>query len=866
MSSTPPTACPCASPTRAPAPERHATTYSYNKLGLVRKAHETGHVGATAYDYTLHGEQTLQGEPMGTSTHNAYDANGRLVRTVNAHGRLSLRTYDDVGNLTSLSQPAGAAGQLVTTYTYNARNEVATESDPADAAHEIRYEYDGEGRQRFRRDYHGGTLKRFTEQTYRSDGKLVVEDARFVGTENGRTRSTFDYDANGNPTATATYRDGATGPNVSTTSAAYTSANEIATWNETIFNPAGVGVTKAISYAYQQDGLLQRRTVDFENTTYTYTLNGLERTVAGFGDPNVYTNTYLPSGALASRTLPNGATWTATYDLADRLTSRTLRRSDGTTVLAGWEHLTYDDNDNRLAENVSLRQLDGTTQTGLGQYTYDKLSRLTTSKHPFEPLVQPYVLDDGGNVVTETGFVYTYTTNRLTRRQRFPQIDDYTTYDYDNFGNQTQENIAGNVAATNNYDAAGHTTSRNQSGFNIAYSYDALDRQVRRTDSSGDVTLFFRDGPRSQIALETDANGTAKTRYTLDSDGEAIANHNAALSIADGRGYYVQDPRGNLVQIINRNQEVVATFGYDDFGKEKPALTKRQSATWDSRLRFQMSPKDGITGQYAMGPRMYDPGTFRFISADQFVGSGASMELQTDPLTGNRYLYAGANPANLIDDGHAPKWLKAAGNFAKGALKNKVVKGVLIGVAVAAACGATAGIGCAVAVGAGAGAALGGADYLTNSKKKSLGGFAGATLGGGLEGALSGGLGAGAAGVGRGVASYADDGGRIIQSAARKEAKRGVEHLKKFMTPAERRAFEANPGRGSRFLGQATHHATARRLSSRHRGRFDYRRRGIDFLDRKTGELIELTTPGQVAGHQARAGYEGARHVTYSLP
>lgn len=33
------------------------------------------------------------------TTHNAYDANGRLVRTANAHRRLSLRTYDYASNL-----------------------------------------------------------------------------------------------------------------------------------------------------------------------------------------------------------------------------------------------------------------------------------------------------------------------------------------------------------------------------------------------------------------------------------------------------------------------------------------------------------------------------------------------------------------------------------------------------------------------------------------------------------------------------------------------------------------------------------------------------------------------------------------------
>jgi hypothetical protein len=43
------------------------------------------------------------------------------------------------------------------------------------------------------------------------------------------------------------------------------------------------------------------------------------------------------------------------------------------------------------------------------------------------------------------------------------------------------------------------------------------------------------------------------------------------------------------------------------------------------------------------------------VGADLYVASSANVELQIDPLTGNRYLYAGANPANMLDDGHKPK-------------------------------------------------------------------------------------------------------------------------------------------------------------------------------------------------------------------
>ncbi|MGH7426320.1 MAG: RHS repeat-associated core domain-containing protein, partial [Candidatus Methylomirabilales bacterium] len=77
------------------------------------------------------------------------------------------------------------------------------------------------------------------------------------------------------------------------------------------------------------------------------------------------------------------------------------------------------------------------------------------------------------------------------------------------------------------------------------------------------------------------------------------------------------------------------------------------------RLRFQMAPKDPATGAYSLGPRLYDPGISRFVGADFYAGAAANLELALDPLTANRYLYAGANPASMIDDGHGPiEWLR----------------------------------------------------------------------------------------------------------------------------------------------------------------------------------------------------------------
>jgi hypothetical protein len=154
-----------------------------------------------------------------------------------------------------------------------------------------------------------------------------------------------------------------------------------------------------------------------------------------------------------------------------------------------------------------------------------------------------------------------------------------------------------------------------------------------------------------------------------------------------------------------------------------------------------------------------NPNINRFVGADMYVAAAANLDLQLDPLTGNRYLYAGVNP-NFIDDGHGlgcPKFMKkfckkvrhqaasaaktvgaaatSAGNAVAGAAKATVQTaakaatatgewvsenkqaivhyavgigvGVVAGLGAAAVCAGTAGFGCVVAAGALIGAANG---------------------------------------------------------------------------------------------------------------------------------------------------------------
>ena len=123
--------------------------------------------------------------------------------------------------------------------------------------------------------------------------------------------------------------------------------------------------------------------------------------------------------------------------------------------------------------------------------------------------------------------------------------------------------------------------------------------------------------------------------YVLDADGEPLANQTSATSWSTG--YYTTDPRGNLTQLTDSGHNVTAAYGYDRFGKEKPAETTKVGS-WDSRLKFQMAPQDPKTKSYSIGPRVFNPDIYRFVGADNFEAAASNLDLQIDPLTGNRNL------------------------------------------------------------------------------------------------------------------------------------------------------------------------------------------------------------------------------------
>jgi RHS repeat-associated protein len=145
----------------------------------------------------------------------------------------------------------------------------------------------------------------------------------------------------------------------------------------------------------------------------------------------------------------------------------------------------------------------------------------------------------------------------------------------------------------------------------------------------------------------TDGTTTTNTYSVIDAIGDR-------LGASDGTtiGFLVPDLHGNVVALIGSGATPAfsAAYAYDAYGETVASWPTGGSALkvpWRFQGRILESSSVG-TDLYDFGARSYDPSLGALTSFDSVSGSAVN------PLTLNRYLYADANPATLVDpDGHS---------------------------------------------------------------------------------------------------------------------------------------------------------------------------------------------------------------------
>ena len=116
-------------------------------------------------------------------------------------------------------------------------------------------------------------------------------------------------------------------------------------------------------------------------------------------------------------------------------------------------------------------------------------------------------------------------------------------------------------------------------------------------------------------------------------------------------GYLIADLHGNIVAALSPGASplYLSAYRYDPYGETVGSWSASSGLVvpWRFQGRILESDIGAGTDLYDFGARSYDPSLGAFTSFDSVAGSAQN------PLTLNRYLYASANPATLVDpDGH----------------------------------------------------------------------------------------------------------------------------------------------------------------------------------------------------------------------
>jgi RHS repeat-associated protein len=330
-----------------------------------------------------------------------------------------------------------------------------------------------------------------------------------------------------------------------------------------------------------------------------------------------------------------GITATASYDAA----RRPIGLSFGT---AGSVGQSFDRDGNVTAETHTLTGVSGAAGTGTQSFTYDPLNRVTGSSG-LSGLTRSYTYDLDGNRLTKTeNGTTTYTATFEATDQARTIIKtggSPLTFGYDQYGNLTSDVTDGVAAIGYGYDIAGRLLSIDAPGTtnDASFAIDAAGRFRSRT-IAGVTDTYAYEGLTETVTRIINASPVDSL---VDATGGRLS-----VKVGSTVNWFLPDPHGNVAGALS-GTTVTSALRYDPYGQTiatgSAGGTPVATGHWKHQARLDISPPGLSQPLYEAGARLYSPGLGAFTSLDTLMGT------TQDPLSLNRYLYALANPATLID-------------------------------------------------------------------------------------------------------------------------------------------------------------------------------------------------------------------------
>jgi len=482
-----------------------------------------------------------------------YDTNGNMITKTDPLGRTTAYTYDSLGHVLSLAEPAPSPGpnnftpaSMVRTAAMSQRAQIESSpnSDLSQVLVVTTYEYD-------------------------PAGNLIVITKISEGS------SSYTYDANNNVTS---YTD-ALG---NETTFAYDALNRL------ILITFPDGTTIHITYDFR-DNVVTMTDQDGHVTDYQYDLSGRKTSITkAYGTQNATTTTfaYDSAGHVTSVTDALGHVTSYTYDAAGNLTGVSGVEGNFTFAYDNARNLTSaaDGKGNTTQYQYDARKEitkvtypDQTTMTaaydGRGditsvedqagnqlQYTYDAANELTGVIEVNSPNsgsnTESYSYDADGNLLTWTD----------------PKGHS-TTASYNDLGYPIGLTLPdGNTSEARQFDADGNLTSYTHfNGITTTYTYDRLNRLLTRA-TPGEATVSFTYTSTGKVATMEDASGT--TTYTYDS-----MDHLTSKATPEGTLNYTYDAAGHVASVASSNSNGASiAYTYDDLNRLATVTDSRTSA------------------------------------------------------------------------------------------------------------------------------------------------------------------------------------------------------------------------------------------------------------------------------------------------
>ena len=583
-----------------------------------------------SYTYDAMGNCTSMTDANGNVTTYAYSVTGKLTAVIDAEGNSTYYNYDEMDQLTGILQSEGvldpdfaeAAARNeenhklhLTTYQRDLAGRVVSITDPLGATEY--FTYDAAGRVIGKKDRDGFD----TTYCYAPDG-MVSE----ISYADGK-RVEFTYDA-------------------------LKKVQKIKDWlgtiqiqNDVVGRPVRVTDQqgKEVQYAYGKAG--ERTQVVYpDGSKVDYTYDAALKLCAVTAAAGVTTFAYDAFGRLTEKVLPNQVRTSYEYNQANFLTG--LTHEDEKGILDCYQ-FQYDAMENKIAVKKERRGL--AEESGSYAYRYDAIGRLIQVERN-EKMLRSYQYDGFGNrtaVFDDILGKREYHYNCVDRLTEMVDVEQQKTYgyDYDHRGNRISESVNGQVQKQYEFSPMNRLEKlTTPSGVEKVYTYNGVGQRVGEASQQNQISYVLDLTRNYHNLLQREEKGSVES-FTW--AGSVLGRQSA-----DKNEFFLQDEMGSVTRFLDAEGEVLASYGYDEFGNDlsdgMPQYARQ--GTWQpfGYTGYRMDTESGL---YFAQAREYSPLHGQFISEDLVRGFVEA------PVTLNHYGYCWNNPEKLVDlDGRWPTW------------------------------------------------------------------------------------------------------------------------------------------------------------------------------------------------------------------